>query len=727
MNPFKSKVKKIEQKEEKNIDDKKTILNNLLKQLIDQKLSKLEKNNNIEVKTLQALSNETQNLILSLESMSNGVRKEISIQRQKYINNANKLKNKTSKAPLKTLQNSPKILRKSISTKRLPKFHRKDSKSYDKFSLLTDASKSNNASKILGNKSKSKKKLNINNKTNDYERKTVGAIQNNFNKVGLIPHSKPRRTISPFIDPKNNDKLNKTMNKKTSDISQRKKSTQKKKSPIKDVSSKTERIVKRTSPKFANITNKENKKIEKPKLDIKTNINILEKLDSNFDDSRLQQMDVFRKSQKGLDNEKNININKEITNKNNDNKDKKDNKDNKLSFLNSLSKELEKVSTIKIDDKLVNDSLLVINNLDGGKTIPMGDLDLFRGPTFREIELVPDKEIENINNNANNNNTNSINNNDNLVRNSTKKKELNSSVLIYNKLKRTKITFLEGENDFDLIFKDSKIEDLDLNLTKINDLNTTQITDQMSLEEKLESNLDIISSYLDSRDIYNLMRANKECFKTIISFLISKTEISIELLQEEINKIKENNPNINFDNLKIKPFKLSSNSMRAISLLNSSSGNNILKLNIDQLNKKEIILIYSLYFVSIGLKKDILNLDEIGKLKYMQNYFTKNCLGQNNFGKFIEKELNGKIFDEKTISTLYDLSKKQLDIISPNYFQRINKDIAIFVFVIKDLLEQIGLIGSQFPKPDKEFLLLNSRLQANKAILDELNKIEENI
>ena len=67
----------------------------------------------------------------------------------------------------------------------------------------------------------------------------------------------------------------------------------------------------------------------------------------------------------------------------------------------------------------------------------------------------------------------------------------------------------------------------------------------------------------------------------------------------------------------------------------------------------------------------------------MQNYFTKNCLGQNNFGKFIEKELNGKIFDEKTISTLYELSKKQLDIISPNYFQRINKDVAIFVFVIK--------------------------------------------
>ena len=167
--------------------------------------------------------------------------------------------------------------------------------------------------------------------------------------------------------------------------------------------------------------------------------------------------------------------------------------------------------------------------------------------------------------------------------------------------------------------------------------------------------------------------------------------------------------------------------MRAISLLNSTSGNNILKLNNEQLNKTEIMLVFNLYFVAIGLKKDILILTDIEKIKYIQNYFKNKCIGQNNFGKLIESELNGKVFDDKTISTLYNLTKRKLDIISPNYFQRINKDVAIFVFIIKDLLEQIGLLGSQFTKADKEFLLLNARLQANKAILEELNKIEDNI
>ena len=72
-------------------------------------------------------------------------------------------------------------------------------------------------------------------------------------------------------------------------------------------------------------------------------------------------------------------------------------------------------------------------------------------------------------------------------------------------------------------------------------------------------------------------------------------------------------------------------------------------MNVDQLNQKEIIFIYSLYFVAIGKKKDILNLEDLKKVEYMQNYFKDNCLGKNNFGKLIEKQLNGIIMDDNII------------------------------------------------------------------------------
>ena len=725
MNPFKVKPKKVEQNEEKNEKDKKAILNTLLKQLLDQRLNKLEKNNIAEIKTFQTLSNETQNLILSLEEMSNNVRKTISIRVQKYINNGKSLK-PTSKIPTGR-PISPKSIPKQYSKKNL-NIKRKESKSYSKYNALqTDINSRNNKSQILGNKSKSKKKLMpLNTKANDSGRKTVANL--NLNKPSLIPRSNQRRTLSPFLASNKTDRFNKTLNNRTSNLSKKKVSAQKnksigKKAPI----SKIERNTKKTPGKNANTT-KDNKKVENPNLKKDININvynnnnisILDKQDSNLDDTRLKELDVFRQSQKGLGNEENLNIIKDIKNKNDNNKNKNE---KKCPLLNTLSKEFEKISTIKMDDKIVNDSLLVTSNLEGGKTVNIGEL--FRGPTFKEMELSNNTDIKN-----SNFLTEVKNKEENDIKTSAKKKELlKSSLLIYNKLKRTKVTFLEGKQDFDLIFKDSKIMDFDLdsNLNKDIDLNATQVSDHMSLEEKLESNLDIISQYLDTRDIFKLMLVNKECFKSIINFLISKYEISIELLQEEINRIKEFNPNIQFQHLNRKPFKLSSNSLRALSLLNSSSGNNILKLSPNEINKKEIILVYSLFFVAIGLKKDVLTLDENEKIEYMQNYFKKNCIGKYNFGSFIEKEMNGKVFDDKVISTIYNLSKNQLEIISPNYFQKINKDIAIFVFIIKDLLEQIGLLGTQFPKPEKEFLLYNSRLQANKAILEELNKIEEYI
>lgn len=693
---------------------KKEILSNLLKQLLEHNLSRLEKRNITEIKDFNAMTSDAQKLILTLEDMSHSVRKEICVQRQKYINDENK--QKASKIT-KGYPKSPKVMKKSISTRKLSKFNPIDSRSNNRYEALqTDINNRQNKSQIISAKSKSKGKAlkstskpkisNVNISSVTTGRKTVGTV--NLNKTNLIPHSKVRRPVSPFIPAQEKDKLNKTMGSKPGSIAQRKSSAQKKGSVTKGLDSKAEKIRKKSASKLGNKTNdKTPKKINKININSK-DIDALEKLDNNnLDDSRIKVLDVFRQSQKKGTNSNindNLNINSEIKNK----------KDDKCPFLQTLSKEFGKVGTIKIDDTALKDSLLVTNNLNGEVSVNMGDL--FRGSTIKEIELDNKKE-----NNKDNNNE--INKKD--------KKDLNNSKLIYDKLKRTKITFLEDVHDFDLIFKDSKIEDInlgfDLNENKDADLNTTQISDHMSLEEKFETNLDIISRYLDNRDICNLMLINKECFKTLISILISKSEISSEILEEEINKLKELNPNMSFDNIKKKPFKLNVNSMRAISLLNSSSGNNILKLSPSELNQPDIILVYSLYFVATGKKKDIALLMENEKIEFMQNYFKKNNPEINSLGTFLEKELNGKVLEDNVISALYNMSKNHLNIISPNYFQKINKDIAIFVFLIKDLLEQLGLLGSQFIKPEKEFILLNSRLQTCKAVLSEFNKVEEHI
>ena len=213
--------------------DKKEILNNLLKQLIDQRLTRLEKRNLTESSRLQAISNETQNLILNLENMTNGVRKQIAIQRQEYINNNTKSTKSNSKSKI------PKIIPKSLSTKKLNRTI--ESKSRERYNALqTDIYSKNNKSQIIGNKSKSKKKILT--KRDDSGRKTVDLS----NKAGLIPHSRvSRKTISPFSSAKETDKLNKTMGNKPSSRAKIKASSQKK-----NYLSKTEKVQKKNAPKF---------------------------------------------------------------------------------------------------------------------------------------------------------------------------------------------------------------------------------------------------------------------------------------------------------------------------------------------------------------------------------------------------------------------------------------------------------------------------------------------
>ena len=678
-------IKKVE-----NIDkNKNEILNNLLKKLLDQKLTRLEKRHKIENKNITEISNSAQNLIMTLENTSNNVRKQIYSKRQILINNAAKLP-KNMKIPKITSGNK-------LTPKRQNKYQKLNQID------IEDSSKKNNTERNRDNAKSAKKR-----KNNKDENKYFNTISNNSNKTGRISNI-TRRPVSPFITSKEREEFNRTTYNKYN---------KNKKTPIR-VKKIDKNSDKNENKEQKNNINKNNDQIdstkklnkEKPQTNInQKNINTINKLQSldNYADNEILGKDEILN-----DNDKN-NINlKNITQGKENNKEIIPEKKEKCDFLKNLSKEILK-DTIKIDDKLVEDSLLVKHDFNDNTKISIDDL--IRGPTFTE-EIIDENLLKN----------DDIQNNKDKIKDDEKekkKKELrNSSIAIYNKLKRTKITFLEGEHDFDLIFKDEKIEDIDLNMNNNNkDLSLSIISEHT--EEKITT--DIILDYLEYKDIYNLMLVNKECFKTIINTFLTKTEISIDILQEELNKLKDDNPDINFENIQKKKINLSSNSLRAISLLNSSSGNNILKLTSNELNKKEIRLIYSLYFVATGKKSQIAILDDTKKMEFMQNYFKKN-ISKNSFGDFIQKELKDKIIEDKDIYSLFKISKNYLDNISPNYYQKINKNIAIFVFIIKDILEQFGIISSFNTKPDIEYILLNAKLQANKAILKELNQIEEYI
>ena len=263
--------------------------------------------------------------------------------------------------------------------------------------------------------------------------------------------------------------------------------------------------------------------------------------------------------------------------------------------------------------------------------------------------------------------------------------------------------------------------------------NKNENKNQNKLDAKLKNCIQYILIFLTIGEINKLCRTKKEILKLIINLLINKTEKSIENINSILKTHNSNNKEELILLKKQKLFELNLNSQKAISLLNSISKINFIKSiksfnnNINK-NKdsKKIILIFDLYLISIGKKIILnnLNSDNNKKIEFICNYFKNNKTKL--IGNIIENDLKNIKFDDFIINSLYEYSKEYIDIINPNYYKKINRDIAIFVFIIKNILDFIGIsnIKSDFKNNEQKLILIHkSRLNTQNLVLDKLNQI----
>ena len=312
-------------------------------------------------------------------------------------------------------------------------------------------------------------------------------------------------------------------------------------------------------------------------------------------------------------------------------------------------------------------------------------------------------------------------------------------------------SLLVDVNKDELLVSNSKLMQIDnldddLGLNKISFPNLNDFgknnTNKNSFDEKLNSCIQYFIQFLSIKDILNLCQTKKKILKIVLDLQIKNTKKSID----EINSIlKEKNIDINNINdisqsKKVKPFEFNSNSLKSISYLNVISKANFIKSidnnypqNVSNKNNNnnisKIVLIFDIYFIALGRKKIIndMNGNNNLKIEYICNYFKNNK--NKSIGSIIENELKGKKFDDVIINSLYEYSLKYANIINPNYYKKINKNIAILVFLIKNILDYAGIPhvdnnNNNNKANEQKIILLNkSRLNANKAILEKYTEI----
>jgi len=304
--------------------------------------------------------------------------------------------------------------------------------------------------------------------------------------------------------------------------------------------------------------------------------------------------------------------------------------------------------------------------------------------------------------------------------------------------------FIDDVNTNKSFIGDDDIQDCDLdyeiNIEKNNEdkkdnkINKEIKNNNISIEEIIEMFIENLNKYLNIEDILKIALLNKACFKIVIHYLISKKDDYIDDIKESLISLKKNNSDVidqndSNNNFNIQPLVFNLHSTRAIDLLNSISIKKFFQKISTHSNNKNVILIFDLFFIALGYKNNIISCKNDPKLKWE---FYKKMLEENNeknVGTVIENKLKGRLFTNEIINSLYEYSHSYINIITPSYFQNIDSDFALFIFIIKNILEHVGITKDTNNKKNvpKLYLLYNAIININKDILKKLNQINSTI
>ena len=203
-------------------------------------------------------------------------------------------------------------------------------------------------------------------------------------------------------------------------------------------------------------------------------------------------------------------------------------------------------------------------------------------------------------------------------------------------------------------------------------------------ETKFEIN---IYKYLDTYTLTNLKNASKMFHKSVISYTIKK----LQLIKKHVLDIKES---LNFSEIPeredFENIVLNKGSKKAMQLLNESLLNHLFRDNKFPIN--DILLIYRIYFQMINHPYSLLAKINIYSFwEKCKLYFTTEQNGKT--GDILLSMINQKKinFSKNNEFQIFMLVNRNYKKILPNYFSNICGTTGLFVFVIKDILEFMGL------------------------------------
>ena len=241
------------------------------------------------------------------------------------------------------------------------------------------------------------------------------------------------------------------------------------------------------------------------------------------------------------------------------------------------------------------------------------------------------------------------------------------------------------DSDF---FHNRRISSTNIVISDFENMHAFNFNLEKNIDDKIYST---ISDYLNNDDLIQFKNISKSFHKLFNIYIINKLEKEKLFFVNKKNWFYKNElpPKLSLDD-----FTLSKGGMKAIKLLNEPSLNHL--FNEDSIPNDDRLIIYRIFFQLINHPYKNIPKDKKEEFwKKCQNYFSHENNGKTG-------EILQKIVDEKMINIegdnlfkIYKMTENNLNKIYPNYYSKICGTTGLFTFLIKDILDFVGISNDQ--------------------------------
>ena len=339
------------------------------------------------------------------------------------------------------------------------------------------------------------------------------------------------------------------------------------------------------------------------------------------------------------------------------------------SQANSLSK-IKKVKKKKANDRKENNNSILTNRINLKNRMELID----------SINRANKSFLANNKNDLNKSNNNNVNNYTNgIKKNKTaEKKEI-----------RIKIINKPQANLFKENFDTNKKSDGIINIGNFGDWICSDDGRHILMS---------ISDYLDFKSKYNLFSCKKSYIKFLYQYINDKyTEFkeknkiypNTDTIKEKIEEIKEQ---FSEDDLSLtkKPFNLSIAALKALDILNKEIHYKFFDPNKYESFSDDIYLVYKIIF-QLHKNNEIKNAENKKDFYEKMIKYINDNIKEKKVGDVFKQLVNNFDFSKENIYKIKNIIKGNEDKLKPKYYSKICATTGLVIFLVKDILEYLGL------------------------------------